>query len=331
MGINPFDFSWLLTSGESFQAPEVVMVYSSCGLGTMSRIYHRFYRQRLCRGRYRDGKRPIFINNWEATYFAFNEKKLLEIARQAKALGIELFVLDDGWFGHRDNDRSSLGDWFVDYTKLPNGLTGLAEKINDMGLAFGLWFEPEMISPDSELYRAHPDWCLHVVGRESSLRRHQLVLDLSRREVCDYIIDAMSKTLSTVPISYIKWDFNRNFSEVGSASLTPECQRETAHRYMLGLYYMMEKLTTAYPDILFEGCAGGGGRFDPGILAYIPQIWTSGDSDAIERIHIQYATSIVYPASSIGAHCFSGTKPSGGEGHATVHTRRLRHVGQSRL
>lgn len=302
MGINPFDFSWLLKRGESFQTPETVMVYSSEGLGGMSRIYHRLYRERLCRGKYRDIARPVLLNNWEATYFDFNEEKLLKIAKQAKDLGVELFVLDDGWFGRRDDDHTSLGDWYVDKRKLPNGLKGLAQKVREMELQFGLWFEPEMISPDSELYRAHPDWCLHVKGRECTQGRHQLILDLSRQEVCDYIVDLMKQTLSTVPISYVKWDMNRNFTEVGSVALPPERQRETAHRYMLGLYRMMEELTTCYPDILFEGCASGGGRYDPGILYYMPQFWTSDDTDAIERLYIQYGTSVVYPLSTMSAH-----------------------------
>lgn len=302
MGINPFDFSWLLKPKESFQTPEVVMVYSSQGLGEMSRTYHRLYRKRLCRGVYRDKTRPILVNNWEATYFDFNAEKIESIGKAAKELGIELFVLDDGWFGKRNGDESSLGDWVVDKNKLPNGLEDLANRINNLDLQFGLWFEPEMVSPDSDLYRAHPDWCLHVPGRYRTQGRNQLVLDLSREDVCDYIIDSLSKILNSVNISYIKWDMNRNMTEIASALLPPERQRETAHRYMLGLYKIYEKLTIAFPNILFEGCSGGGGRFDAGILYYMPQIWTSDDTDAVERLKIQYGTSIVYPISTMGSH-----------------------------
>ncbi|CCQ96697.1 Alpha-galactosidase 1 [[Clostridium] ultunense Esp] len=302
LGINPFDFSWLLEPGEEFQTPEVVMVYSPEGLGGMSRIYHRLYRTRLCRGVYRDQVRPILVNNWEATYFHFNEDKLCQIAEQAKELGIELFVLDDGWFGQRDNDRTSLGDWIVDRKKLPNGLESLVQRINDMGLQFGLWFEPEMVSPESELYKNHPDWCLHVPDRRRTESRWQLILDFSREEVCDAVIKMVSDVLTSAPIRYVKWDMNRHMTEIGSAALPSERQRETAHRYMLGLYRVMEEITSKFPHILFEGCSGGGGRFDPGILYYMPQIWTSDNSDAIERLKIQYGTSIVYPISTIGAH-----------------------------
>jgi len=302
LGINPFDFSWLIKPNESFQTPEVVMVYSSNGLGEMSRTYHKLYRKRLCRGTYRDKTRPILVNNWEATYFDFNAEKIESIGTTAKELGIELFVLDDGWFGKRDGDNSSLGDWVVDKRKLPNGLDDLANRINNLDLQFGLWFEPEMVSPDSDLYRSHPDWCLHVPGRSRTQGRNQLVLDLSREEVCDYIVNSLSAILSSVNISYVKWDMNRNMTEIGSPCLPPERQRETAHRYMLGLYKVYEKLTTTFPNILFEGCSGGGGRFDAGTLYYMPQIWTSDDTDAVERLKIQYGTSIVYPISTMGSH-----------------------------
>jgi alpha-galactosidase len=302
LGINPFDFSWLLEPGEAFQAPEAVMVYSAQGLGHMSRTYHKLYRTRLCRGNYKEKARPILINNWEATYFDFNAERIEDIAKAAAPLGIELFVLDDGWFGKRDNDKSSLGDWIVDKKKLPEGLKDLGERVNKLGLKFGLWFEPEMISKDSELYRTHPDWCLHVNGRYRSEGRNQLILDLSRDEVCEYVINSVSKILSSAPISYVKWDMNRHMTEVGSAALSPDRQRETAHRYMLGLYKVLEKIVTAFPEVLFESCSGGGGRFDPGILYYMPQTWTSDDTDAIERLKIQYGTSIVYPASTMCAH-----------------------------
>lgn len=302
MGINPFDFKWLLTPGESFQTPEAVLVYSNEGIGGMSRTYHKLYRTRLCRGEYRDKARPILVNNWEATYFNFNAEKIENIAKAGSELGIELFVLDDGWFGKRNDDKSSLGDWFVDKNKLPGGIKDLAERVNRIGLKFGLWFEPEMISPDSELYRNHPDWCLHVPGRPRSEGRNQLILDLCRPEVCEYIIDTVSEILSNAPIDYVKWDMNRNMTEIGTLSLPPERQRETAHRYMLGLYKILESITAAFPNVLFESCSGGGGRFDGGMLYYMPQTWTSDDSDAIERLKIQYGTSIVYPSSTMGAH-----------------------------
>jgi alpha-galactosidase len=302
VGINPFEFGWQLDPGGSFQTPEVVLVYSNQGLGGMSRTYHRLYRDRLCRGVYRHRERPILVNNWEATYFNFNAEKLEEIAKVGAELGIELFVLDDGWFGRRDNDRSSLGDWVVDSRKLPGGLGDLGRRIEALGLKFGLWFEPEMISPDSDLYRSHPDWCLHEPDRRRTLSRNQLILDMSRQDVREYIVDAVSKVLESAPISYVKWDMNRNMTEIGSALLPPERQRETAHRYMLGLYEVMNRITARFPDILFESCAAGGGRFDPGMLYYMPQTWTSDNSDAVSRLLIQYGTSMVYPPVTMGAH-----------------------------
>ncbi|MEH7332411.1 alpha-galactosidase [Neobacillus drentensis] len=302
IGINPFNFQWRLNQGEAFQTPEAIMVYSSEGLGGMSRTCHKLMRTRVCRGVYCDKTRPVLINNWEATYFQFNEKKLKEIADAGKELGIELFVLDDGWFGHRDNDKTSLGDWQVYQKKLPNGLAGLADYVIKKGMKFGLWVEPEMVSPDSDLYRKHPDWCLHVPGRNRTLSRNQLILDLSRADVCDYIIETLTSIFTSARISYVKWDMNRNMTEVGSAGLPPERQQETAHRYMLGLYRILETLTTRFPHILFESCSGGGGRFDPGMLYYMPQTWTSDDTDAVERLKIQYGTSIVYPAITMGAH-----------------------------
>lgn len=302
IGINPFGFRWLLEPGETFQTPEAVMVYSDQGLGGMSRTYHKLYRTRLVRGAYRDQPRPVLINNWEATYFDFDADKIESIAQAAKELGIELFVLDDGWFGHRDDDTTSLGDWTVDRNKLPDGLADLAGRVNRLGLQFGLWFEPEMVSPDSELYRSHPDWCLHVPDRRRSQARGQLILDLSRPEVCDYIIRSVGEVLRSAPIAYVKWDMNRHMTEAGSAALPPERQAETPHRYMLGLYRVMDAITREFPHVLFESCSGGGGRFDPGILHYMPQTWTSDDTDAVERLKIQYGTSIVYPASAMGAH-----------------------------
>ncbi|WP_339302045.1 alpha-galactosidase [Paenibacillus sp. FSL K6-2441] len=302
IGINPFDFTWKLEPGESFQTPEAVLVYSADGLGGMSRTYHRLYRTRLCRGQFRDQERPILVNNWEATYFDFNADKIEAIAQAGSELGIELFVLDDGWFGRRDRDNSSLGDWFEDRRKLPDGLKDLARRVKDTGLQFGLWFEPEMVSPDSDLYRAHPDWCLHVPGRRRTEARDQLVLDMSRSDVRQYLYERLSAIFSTVPITYVKWDMNRNMTEIGSAVSPAERQGEVAHRYMLGLYELLERLTSEFPQILFESCSGGGGRFDPGMLYYMPQTWTSDDTDAAERLKIQYGTSIVYPVSTMGAH-----------------------------
>ncbi len=301
-GINDFDFNWLLNGGESFQTPEAILVYSDEGIGGMSRGYHDLYRTRLCRGEFRDKARPILINNWEATYFNFNADKIEAIATAGQQLGIELFVLDDGWFGKRDSDNSSLGDWFVDRNKLPNGLPDLVQRVKSLNMEFGLWFEPEMISPESELYRNHPDWCLHVEGRRRTQARRQLVLDLSRADVQDYIVTVVSDILSSAPITYVKWDMNRNMTEIGSALLPAERQRETAHRYMLGLYSVLERITTAFPHILFESCSGGGGRFDPGMLYYMPQTWTSDNTDAVSRLKIQYGTSIIYPVSAMGSH-----------------------------
>ncbi|MBM4763540.1 alpha-galactosidase [Bacillus sp. B15-48] len=302
IGLNSFDFSWLLEPNDHFQTPEAVMVYSSRGLGEMSRTFHQLYRTRLCQGIHRDLLRPILINNWEATYFQFTAEKIEQIAKKGKELGMELFVLDDGWFGKRDNPKSSLGDWVVDKRKFPNGLEDSVQRIREMGIEFGIWFEPEMVSEDSDLYRKHPDWCLHVPNRPRSVGRNQLVLDLSREEVCEYIIEAVSKILSSAPISYVKWDMNRHMTEIGSASLPPERQRETAHRYMLGLYRVLEEITSRFPNVLFENCSSGGGRFDPGMLYYMPQTWTSDNTDAISRLKIQYGTSFLFPFSSIGAH-----------------------------
>ncbi|MDU4890318.1 MAG: alpha-galactosidase [Clostridium sp.] len=302
MGINPFDFNWILEEDEQFQSPEVVMAYSNDGLNAMSQIYHKLYRTRLVRGIWREKPRPILINNWEATYFDFNEEKILNIAEASSKLGIELFVLDDGWFGKRNDDRSSLGDWFVNEEKLPSGIKGLAEKIEALGMKFGLWFEPEMISKNSKLYEAHPDWLLQVPNRKNSIGRHQHTLDFSRKEVVDKIYEMMSKILRESPVSYVKWDMNRSMTEIGSAMLPPERQGEVAHRYILGVYDLYERLTSEFPHILFESCAGGGARFDPGLLYYAPQTWTSDNTDAIERLKIQYSTSMVYPLSAIGSH-----------------------------
>lgn len=302
MGINPFDFSWTLEPGEEFYTPEAVMVYSNAGIGEMSRTYHRLYRSRLARGKYKNAERPVVINNWEATYFDFTEDKLRELAKEAAALGIELLVLDDGWFGKRNSDTSSLGDWFVNEEKLPGGLKGLANAVKEEGMKFGLWFEPEMVSPDSRLYEAHPDWCLHVPDRFRNLGRNQLILDFSREDVQEAIITMLSDILGSADISYVKWDMNRNITDIGSELLPADRQMETAHRYILGVYRVMEEITAKFPQVLFESCSGGGGRFDPGILYYMPQNWTSDDTDAVERLKIQYGTSLVYPVSAMTAH-----------------------------
>ena len=302
LGINPEDFSWHLAPGESFCTPEAVMVYSNEGLGGMSRIYHRLYRNNLCRGPWKNKKRPILVNNWEATYFDFNEEKLYDLAKTASELGIEMLVMDDGWFGDRNTDKCALGDWFVNEEKLRGGLGKLTKRINDLGMKFGIWFEPEMISPNSNLFRAHPDWALQTPNRHMSSGRYQYVLDMSRPDVRDYLFDCMKNILDNANIAYIKWDFNRNLTEVGSALLGADRQQEVFHRYVLGLYELLERLVTAYPDLLLEGCAGGGGRFDPAWLYYAPQIWTSDDTDATERLDIQYGTSLCYPVSSMGAH-----------------------------
>lgn len=302
IGINPFKFCYKLSSGESFQTPEAVLVYSANGLGEMSRIYHRVYRTRLCRGKYRDAKRNVLLNSWEATYYNFDEDKLVEIAKKAARVGVDTFVLDDGWFRKKDDDTNSLGDWSENFNKLPNGLEGLVTRINELGLNFGLWFEPEMVNPDSDLFRKHPDWVLHTKGRVSSLSRNQLTLDLTRKDVCDYIVETLSNIFKRVNIKYVKWDMNRYMTEAGSVMLSSEQQGEVMHRYILGLYSILETLTTKYPNILFECCASGGGRFDPGMLYYMPQVWTSDNSDALDRLYIQYGTSLVYPYSAMSAH-----------------------------
>ncbi|KAF1301987.1 alpha-galactosidase [Candidatus Enterococcus willemsii] len=301
-GINSFNFGWQLQPNESFQTPEVVMVYSQSGLNDLSQTYHHLFNHHLVRGKYRLQERPTLINNWEATYFDFNEEKIMSIVNEASELGIEMFVLDDGWFGNREDDFTSLGDWFETEGKLACGLVELANQIHDKGMKFGIWFEPEMVSENSELFRAHPDWALAVPNREKSLSRSQYVLDFSRADVRENIYQQMTAIFDRIPIDYVKWDMNRNMTEVYSILLDPTMQGEVAHRYMLGLYEFLEKLTNAYPNILFESCSGGGGRFDAGFLYYMPQTWTSDNTDAVARLKIQYGTSLTYPISSMGAH-----------------------------
>lgn len=302
MGIHPYDFCWKLESGDSFQAPEVVCVYSAGGIGGMTRTFHDLYRNHLIRGEYKDKKRPILINNWEATYFDFDTEKLLNIARQASELGIEMLVMDDGWFGHRNDDNSSLGDWQVNEDKLKGGLKYLVDEVNKLGMKFGIWFEPEMISPDSDLYREHPDWAIAIPGRTGTLTRNQYVLDLSRKEVRDFVYEMFADILRSANIEYVKWDMNRQLSDIGSYGLPADRQGELFHRQVLAVYEMQDRMTKEFPHLLLENCSGGGARFDPGMLYYSPQIWCSDDTDGVERLSIQAGTAMVYPLSTMGAH-----------------------------
>ena len=302
LGINPTDFSWKLEPSDTFHTPEAVMVFSDSGMGEMSRIFHRFYNRNLVHGPWKMAKRPLLINSWEGALFDFNTDKLVAFAREARKLGLEMLVMDDGWFGKRNDDTNSLGDWYVNEEKLPGGLSKLIEEVNALGLKFGIWFEPEMISPDSDLFRAHPDWHIHVKGREPLIGRTQYVLDMSRHEVVDNIWNQMYAILSRNKIDYVKWDFNRNISDAASAVLPAERQTEFFHRFVLGTYDLMNRLVTTFPNVLLENCSGGGGRFDPGMLCYSPQIWTSDNTDPVDRVFIQYGTSLCYPASSMGAH-----------------------------
>ncbi len=301
-GIRSEGFSWELQPGACFDTPEALLCFRHDGLNALSRCYHRFIRRCLCRSRFSGENRPVLLNNWEATYFRFDREKILDIAREARDLGADLFVLDDGWFGHRDDDRSSLGDWFVYEEKLSGGLEPLIAGVKELGLRFGLWVEPEMVSEDSQLFRTHPDWALRLPGRAPFLSRSQLALDLSRPEVADWIYSTIAGLLRRYDIDYIKWDINRSLTDLYSAALPAPQQGELSHRCTLGLYSVMERLTEEFPQVLFEGCAGGGGRFDAGILCYFPQIWCSDDTDPVERLVIQRGTCYGYPLSSVGAH-----------------------------
>ncbi len=302
MGIHPYHFTFGLRPGETFETPEVIMAYSEHGLGGLSRLYHDAYRSNLIRSRYVTSPRPILVNNWEATYFQFDDEKLFSIAKEAKDLGLDMFVLDDGWFGKRDTDCSGLGDWTVNEQKLSGGLKRLVDRVHGLGLKFGLWVEPEMVSEDSELYRQHPDWVLRVPGRLMSRSRYQLNLDITRKEVRDHVMDQICGIIGECGIDYIKWDMNRSVDNVYSAALSADRQGEVFHRYVLGVYEMMERLVTQFPNLLFENCSGGGGRFDAGMLYYSPQIWCSDNTDARDRLTIQYGTSFGYPISTMGAH-----------------------------
>ena len=320
VGINPENFDFEIKAGEAFVTPELAMVHSSEGFGKMSRCYHKAIRNNLCRGKYKTAERPVLINNWEGTYFNFNADKLVAMAQDASKIGIELFVMDDGWFGKRDDDHSGLGDWKPNEIKLQGTLKSLADRINQTGMKFGIWFEPECISKDSDLYRAHPDYAFQMLGRTPSESRNQLVLDMSRKEVRDNIYNQLEAVLNSANISYVKWDFNRHISDLYSIALPKEKQGEVFHRYILGLYELLERITTNFPDVLFESCSGGGGRFDMGMLHYMPQVWTSDNTDPIDRLQIQYGTSFAYPISTMGAHV--SASPNHGTARVTPLTTR---------
>ncbi|MBQ8236719.1 MAG: alpha-galactosidase [Oscillospiraceae bacterium] len=301
-GINPRSFQFHLAPGEAFEAPEAVMSHSDQGFNGMSQNMHRFVRNCIVRGVWKHKPRPVLLNSWEAAYFDINERKLLNLAKAGKEAGIELFVMDDGWFGSRDDDTQALGDWYANIKKLPQGIAGLAKKVNALGLDFGLWVEPEMVNTNSDLYRAHPEWVMEIPGKPHSESRRQRILDLSNPEVVDYMTERMTEVFSSGNVAYVKWDMNRIFSDAYSQYLPPERQKEVAHRYMLGLYRMLDTLTRQFPHILFEGCASGGNRFDLGMLCYFPQIWASDDSDAIYRVEAQTGYSYGYPMSTVTAH-----------------------------
>ena len=302
MGIHPTGCSYLLKQNDELMTPQVIMSFSDNGFTTLSQQYHDILRENMCRGKYKHEKRPVLINNWEATYFDFNEEKLINIAKQASELGIEMLVLDDGWFGKRDSDFSGLGDWFVNEKKLGGSLKKLGESVNAMGMQFGLWFEPEMISEDSDLYKTHPEWAVAIPGREPNRARYQLALDMSRSDVRDYLLERMTDILSNAPIAYVKWDLNRSICDMYSHTSGKEHSGELYHKYVLGVYDLLERLLERFPNLLLEGCSGGGGRFDAGMLYYSPQIWCSDNTDAVNRLTIQYGTSFFYPISSVGSH-----------------------------
>lgn len=301
-GINPNSFEYRLEIGEELEAPESVMTFSPNGFNGMSQRMHSFVRNCIVRGTWKKKLRPVLLNSWEAAYFDINESKLLRLAKAGKEAGIELFVMDDGWFGQRDDDSSSLGDWFVNKKKLPNGVGGLCKKINDLGLMFGIWIEPEMVNVKSELYRTHPDWTIEIPGKNHSEGRNQRILDLANPDVVDYMIKQIEELLSSANIDYVKWDMNRTFTDYYSNYLPKERQGETGHRYVLGLYKMMKTLTQKFPKILFEGCSAGGNRFDLGILSYFPQIWASDNTDAVYRVKAMTSYSYGYPMSTVTAH-----------------------------
>ena len=304
-GIQPLGFRWRLSPGEAFETPEAVMSFSAAGFAGLSENMHFFVREHIVRGRWKHKTRPVLLNSWEACYFNISESSLVSLAKAGRDIGVELFVMDDGWFGDRSDDTRALGDWEPNKKKLPNGLDGLARKIKALGMDFGIWVEPEMVNVNSRLYEAHPDWAMAIPGKAHSEGRSQRLLDLANPAVQDFLIDKMTEVFSSAEIGYVKWDYNRNFSDVFSPYLPAERQGETAHRYILGLYRVMDALTGRFPDILFEGCASGGNRFDLGILSYFPQIWASDDTDALARADIQEGYSYGYPQSCVGAHISS--------------------------
>ena len=303
MGINPKQFFYQLKPGETFEGPEVVMAFSMEGFTGLSHLYHDFYRTNLCRSKFvSQVERPVLINSWEAAFMDFDDVKLVKIAEAAKDMGVDLLVMDDGWFGKRDDDNSGLGDWVVNENKIKCGLHKLVEQINDLGMKFGIWFEPEMVSEDSDLYRAHPDWAMEIPGRHAVRSRNQIALDLSRKDVQDYLIKSVNAILDDANIYYVKWDINRSLTDIWSNGLPAQKQGEVYHRYILGLYRVMDEIILTHPDILFEGCSGGGGRFDPAMLHYYPQYWVSDNNNPIDRLKLHYGTSFVYPTCTMGAH-----------------------------
>ena len=303
MGINPKQFVYEVKPGEVFEGPEVVMAFSEHGFTGLSHLYHDFYRSNLCASKFvKDVQRPVLINSWEAAFMDFDDVKLVNIAKAASKMGVDLLVMDDGWFGKRDDDNSGLGDWIVNENKIKCGLHKLVEQINDLGMKFGIWFEPEMVSEDSDLYRAHPEWAMQIPGRHAVRSRNQIVLDMSRKDVQDYLIESVNKILDDANIFYVKWDINRSLADIWSNELPGEKQGEVYHRYILGLYRVMDNIIKTHPDILFEGCSGGGGRYDPAMLHYYPQYWVSDNNHPIDRLKLHYGTSFVYPISTMGAH-----------------------------
>lgn len=321
-GINPFNFGWRLASGESFTVPEALHVFSSCGLSGMSHMWHDFIRENILPARFKNTPRPTYLNTWEAAYFNVDEDKVLHLADKAAQIGVEMLVLDDGWFEGRKDDTSSLGDWTADKARFPSGIAALAQNVKAKGLKFGIWFEPEMVNPNSALYRAHPDWILHVPGRKASLGRNQLTLDLSRPEVCEHIFSQIDDVLSCGEIDYVKWDMNRNMTEIGSSALPPHQQCEVPHRYILGLYRLLTRLMEKYPQVLFENCASGGNRFDLGMLSFMPQGWISDMCDPIGRLEIINGASLVYPLDTMAAYI--GPSPNHQNGRMTsLETRFL--------
>ncbi len=318
MGLQDEMFSYPLAEGETFYTPEVLLTFSGSGMNLLSQNLHRCIRQHICRGKYKESVRPVLVNSWEASYFDFDGDTLYELAKEAKNAGIDMLVLDDGWFGKRDDDNSGLGDWFVNEKKLGGTLGDLIKKINDLGVKFGIWVEPEMISEDSDLYREHPDWAFTIPGRNPVHARNQLVLDFSRKEVVDHIFDQICKVLDQGNIEYVKWDMNRSLMDVFSRGTKD--QGRVMYDYVLGLYDFLERIVTRYPDLLIEGCSGGGGRFDAGMMYYTPQIWCSDNTDALDRLQIQYGTSFGYPVSAVGSHV--SAVPNHQTGRITsLHTR----------